>query len=327
MQIALSSIYPAVNHTPQQAPTATAESRQAGMKKPMIRFSSGKDTFSLTNKGLPSLERIDSPRSRRQQSIQPLDFLNSSLDSDASSNASDQSQDEVYYYTGELRADLTHSGQAESSRHRERQASPLRQSAPAISDTNVTGITDTTLDSLKRENTPEINAFIDHITQGLGLIRAGRFEESIEHFNNKDAVRGIGYTLADPDVIMRNRIPTRPAEIADLIRLYEPRSMCRTDQKRIDLSQIIFMANLQALHANTDAEKKAIKQIRHEEALAHAEEHLHALQDKLGRNISFFEPDTAHDYEIDIATTLANERVPLTERFLYRYGRHNYVNL
>lgn len=184
------------------------------------------------------------------------------------------------------------------------------------------------LASLPLDGKPQISAFRDHIAQGLQLIREGHYEEAIQHFHNQKAAQGIGYKLENnaADLFVRE-IPTRQDDIDQLVNQYAPLSMSFSETKWIKLARINFIAGAlyDELKPQTPDEEKALRQIRQEEALIHAEEHIHALQQVLGRNITFLTPNVPDDYEIDIATTLAAEKVPMTDAFLKRYGRSKYV--
>jgi hypothetical protein len=188
----------------------------------------------------------------------------------------------------------------------------------------------TSLASLQLEGKQNIIAFRDHIGQGLELIREEKYEDAIKHFSDAQALKKIGYLLGRGQCIFSSKIPTSPEAIRELVDQYATKSMCKSNQKTLSMAKIAFVPSSHVygvLEPQDSIEKDAIKQIRHEEALVHAEENMHALQDVLGHNITYFEPGNEDDYEIDIAATMAEENVPMTENFLKRYGRHKYVKL
>jgi hypothetical protein len=188
----------------------------------------------------------------------------------------------------------------------------------------------TSLANLKLDGQQNIIAFRDHISQGLELIREEKYEDAIKHFSDAQALKKIGYLLGRGQCIFNPEIPTSPEAIKELVDQYATKSMCKSDQKTLSMAKIAFVASnhfYRVLEPQDSIEKDAIKQIRHEEALVHAEENMHALQDVIGHNITYFEPGNEDDYEIDIAATMAEENVPMTENFLKRYGRHKYVKV
>jgi hypothetical protein len=188
----------------------------------------------------------------------------------------------------------------------------------------------TSLASLKLDGKPNIVSFRDYISQGLALIREEKYEDAIEHFNDAQALKKIGYLLGRGQCIFSTKIPTSPKAIRELVDQYATKSICKSDQKTLSMARIAFVHSNQmyrALEPQDATEEDAIKQIRHEEALVQAEENMHALQDVLGHNITYVEPGNEDDYEIDIAATMAEENIPMTENFLKRYGRYKYVTL
>ena len=186
----------------------------------------------------------------------------------------------------------------------------------------------TSLATLQLDGKPHIRAFRDHISEGLKLIREEKYEEAIDHFSDKKALKKIGYYLGRGECIFRFKIPTCPEALKQLVDHYATKSMCKSDQKTLNMARIAFAPHNDMygiLKPENSAEEAALQQIRHEEALVHAEENLHALQDVLGHNITYFDTANEEHYEIDIATTLAAENVPMTPNFLQRYGREEHV--
>lgn len=184
------------------------------------------------------------------------------------------------------------------------------------------------LATLQLDGKPKLRAFRDHINQGLQLIREKQYEAAIEHFTDEQALRKIGYYLGRGQCIFHTEIPTNPEDLKKLVDHYATKSMCKSDQKTLNMARIAFVPSdnmYGILEPKNSAEEGALQQIRQEEALVHAEENLHALQDVLGHNITYFDTASEDHYEIDIATTLAAENVPMTRNFLQRYGRQEHV--
>lgn len=164
-----------------------------------------------------------------------------------------------------------------------------------------------------------------HIEDGLGLIRQGYYEEGMEHFYNPDFLKSVRLTLIHGKFFPVEKIPTTQDDIQKVLRKVHDKNWYRQNGS-IELAQLGFMKDGQSLLPQTSAERKAVQQLLHEQALMYAEEHIHALQAMKGKNITFFPTNpVAHADEVDIATTLAHYNVPLTEAFLHRYNRIAHV--
>ncbi|MCE3235301.1 MAG: hypothetical protein K0Q50_1481 [Vampirovibrio sp.] len=174
-------------------------------------------------------------------------------------------------------------------------------------------------------NKKSAGAMQRHIQKGLGLIKAGEYEEAMMHFSNKNALKPMGIHLIYGPVNMLESIPTSPEGVKAALGWVEKKNWFKNHDS-IQLSQLVFAKSGEELEPQTPEERKALRQLQHEQALMFAEEHLHALQEMKGRNLTYH-PQTAgeHDDEIDIATTLAKLNVPLTEAFLKRYKRADHV--
>jgi hypothetical protein len=164
-----------------------------------------------------------------------------------------------------------------------------------------------------------------HIEHGLQLIREGQYEKSMEYFQNKNFLNKIRIALIYGRPQALEKIPTSQQGIKKALEMVHDKNWYYKSGS-IELSELIFISKGQPVLPKTSEEQKALRQLQHEQALMFAEEHVHALQALKRQNITFFPNEPiAHADEIDIATTLAFYNVPLTEAFLRRYKRSEYI--
>jgi hypothetical protein len=164
-----------------------------------------------------------------------------------------------------------------------------------------------------------------HIEQGLQLIREGEYKESMDHFQNQSFLQKLRIKLIYGRTQALEAIPTSQHGIQKALSKVHDKNWYHTSGS-IELAQLVFIKKGQPVFPKTPQEQMALRQLQHEQALMYAEEHIHALQALKKQNITFAPNKlVAHADEIDIATTLASYNVPLTEAFLRRYNRLNYI--
>lgn len=164
-----------------------------------------------------------------------------------------------------------------------------------------------------------------HINKGIELIRDGKYEEAVEHFQNRERLGEMDVDGHYP-VCVYYRNPSISVEDAKrLVNRVALRNMAFNidDELSIKFGRILFLN--EALHepAPGTPEANIVNYVHYEQALMAAEENIHTYQNMDdGKNVTYHPAageETLDDYEIDIATTLERFGLPLTQEFLKRY--------
>lgn len=170
------------------------------------------------------------------------------------------------------------------------------------------------------EPTPEAAASYEKFVRaGFLLVKAGKYFEAMQHYRNPEAARRVGFVLEDESgyVIVKKPIvePSDQEYYLGLTRQRVKFSFFAAPQ--ITLCSFVLSGQVKPEEISSD--------LCHEISLLFAEEWLHGMQYLRGDrslidNGAFNEPD---DPEHDVARYMQLHGVPLTEKFIARYGRTN----
>ncbi len=151
-----------------------------------------------------------------------------------------------------------------------------------------------------------------HVQQGGKLIADRKFGEAIRHFRNKAAAQDAGFVMGNAREILLDNVD--PHRIQDLSNLIAANSWFMNGKEIIVSGAVIVGKRISDM---SDGEmSNAEKSLAHEIALIHMEEHLHGLQHLRGGPLVGYE-----DKEVDVASYMQKNNIPLTDAFLRRYDR------
>jgi hypothetical protein len=169
-----------------------------------------------------------------------------------------------------------------------------------------------------------------HVDAGLDLIRNGEYRAAIEHFEDKEVLKQADISLNYAATQAHSRIPSTNGRKGKILKSIDNKNWFKSDEqtghKSITLAPLYFFNKGAEVFPKSPAQSKVLKELQREQALMYAEEHIHALQNLNGGNLTFH--PTTHvdaDHEIDIATTMKQAGVSMTPAFRKRYNRQAYI--
>lgn len=184
--------------------------------------------------------------------------------------------------------------------------------------------------------TPEqVTLLQDHIDTGLQLIRNGQHAEAIAHFQDASVADSLGFNLRGPvsggvsgGTIFR--LPGNFDNMSDLSNIADSiaqKSMFQVPEGQIPSIKISSYEELFIPKSLTPEQSEFLAALNREVALVHAEEWIHSYQHITDGNIHFqgTPPAGTPSGEIDVATFLHNEGIELSDLFLQRYGRKDFI--
>lgn len=147
-----------------------------------------------------------------------------------------------------------------------------------------------------------------YIKQGLEFIKSKDFEAASVHFKNRQIAESLGLFYEDGQSFGLKVSPTE-GQIARLADSVARNSWFWSEhpERTIELSDVYPIPP-------NEAQVEMPEALKHEIALVHAEEWLHALQYLRGHSLT-----GQKDGESDVALYLKRHEVPITETFLKRY--------
>lgn len=147
-------------------------------------------------------------------------------------------------------------------------------------------------------------AFLRYIYAGGNLIKTGRYQDAIIHFEKDDELKRVGFGFSIGRSRFINAEP-KPEEIPSIANIIAMNSWCWENQKTVVVSRAKGLPGL-----------RLPDQLLHEISLVHMEEWLHALQCVSEKPLAGYV-----DREIDVAAYMQKTGIPLTAAFLNRYDR------
>lgn len=174
-----------------------------------------------------------------------------------------------------------------------------------------------------------------HLQSGFNLMKAERFEEATDHFQDAKKLKGLGIDRRWGGMQLHTEAPDSIETAKAMIQETARKNMAIDDHGKLSINfsnigLLIDPETRKAIEQNNPAQAAILKHLAHENALMAAEETIHTYQHMRKNNLSY-EPllgkESSDDGEIDIATTLEQYGVPVTRDFLNRYkGRSENVN-
>lgn len=163
----------------------------------------------------------------------------------------------------------------------------------------------------------QVAAFERYANQGGRLIVDGKYAEAIRHFRNKEEAEkaGLHFTLSRELFVDA----VSPENVESYSNIVAMNSWFLFDGRRITPSGVSIMGR--KLNDIPDEQMNpAVKNLAHEVALVHMEEFLHGLQFLRGQPLAGFV-----DSEVDVASYMQRNGIPLTDAFLRRYDRGTFL--
>lgn len=159
----------------------------------------------------------------------------------------------------------------------------------------------------KRERELQKEQLFEFINLGAQEIIEGRYEEAFGYFNNSSMAESFGFNLVLNRFIILSETPglKKIEKLAHGLAQGSYGPSRRNDSRSIGLAEFYPYDGV-----------KVPLVLLHEKALLSLEEWLHALQYLSEKPIAGYE-----NAEIDVAWYMKERGIPMTEYFLYRYGR------
>lgn len=158
-------------------------------------------------------------------------------------------------------------------------------------------------------NTEKIEAYI---LLGLDFIKKEQYQEAMTHFQDWKTAQSMGLQTGSAMFYALDALPS-PTE-ADFL-IDEIASHCHSYPLRI------AEFNISNIPAEDPQAQTILNSIYHNASLLGAEEWIHNLQDAKGKLLT-----DAPDREIDVAVYLVKSGITLTDQFMSRYGRRQYLD-
>jgi len=172
-------------------------------------------------------------------------------------------------------------------------------------------------EQLDNSESEHVDVLEEFIQKGLELIKEGRYEKAISHFESRQMAetQGYHYELSPLEAAVRRPI-SQDDEIKKVVDFCAAHSYFddglrgSSDRPQIALSTVYIPETIFNF-----VRPEVIARLDHNVALIHAEEWIHGLQRKKG-------PLAGNkDNDIDVALFLFQQAVPQTSEFLARNGR------